>query len=87
MAYILASCAGNSRTHSASAHVILSTFFAVLLVGFLVFDTAQYQPAIGAQMARARAASVEGRRGVAGLTAVPAAVILARCCVRTTSSG
>ncbi len=32
-----------------------SVFFAVLLVGFVVFDTTQYQPDIRAQAARARA--------------------------------
>ncbi len=31
-----------------------SVFFAVLLVGFVVFDTTQYQPDIRAQAARAR---------------------------------
>jgi len=32
-----------------------SVFFAVLLVGFVVFDTTQYQPDIRAQAARTRA--------------------------------
>ena len=32
-----------------------SVFFAVLLVGFVVFDTTQYQPDIRAQAAQARA--------------------------------
>ncbi len=37
--------------------VVLATsvFFAVLLVGLVVFDTTQYQPDIRAQVARARA--------------------------------
>jgi hypothetical protein len=32
-----------------------SVFFAALLVGFVVFDTTQYQPDIRAQAARTRA--------------------------------